>query len=181
MMIAQNTGTEQRFIKLYKSYIDEVYQFIHARSGFDAPVAEDITQDVFLDVFKGLDKFKGLCSERTWVFKIARNKLSDFYRKQYSKEYETCDIDEVRQVPDSAQDIDLQMEKSFEAGFVRECLAKLPVQYRIILLMKYVDGKSVNQIAEITNKSHKATESMLQRAKRTFINEYQSLKTMEER
>jgi len=179
-VIVQNTGTEQRFIKLYKSYIDEVYQFIYTRSGFDAPVAEDITQDVFLDVFKGLDKFKGLCSERTWVYRIARNKLSDFYRKQSSQEYETCDIDEARQVSDSTQDIDFQMEKAFEARFVRECLGKLPSTYRIILLMKYVDGKSVHQIAEITNKSHKATESMLQRAKKTFINEYKSLKMKEE-
>ena len=180
-MRAKDTGTEQRFIDLYHSYIDEVYHFIYLRSGFDAPVAEDITQDIFLDVFKGLDKFRGLCSQRTWVYKIARNKLSDFYRKQYSKGYETCDIDKAQHLLDSTQDIDLQMEKAFEARFVRECLGKLASQYRILLLMKYADGKSVNQIAEITNKSHKATESMLQRAKKAFINEFKSLITSEER
>ena len=180
-MRAQDTGTKQDFIDLYNSYIDEVYQFIYLRSGFDAPVAEDITQDIFLDVFKGMGKFKGLCSERTWVYRIARNKLSDFYRKQYSREYETCDIDEAQQLSDSTQDIDLQMEKAFEARVVRECLGKLPSPYRLILLMKYADEKSIKQIAEITNKSHKATESILQRAKRTFINEYKSSKTREVR
>lgn len=175
-MWTQNTGTEQRFIKLYRSYIDEVYQFVYFRSGFDVPLAEDITQEIFIDIFKGLDSFKGFCSERTWVFKIARNKLIDFYRKQYSKEYELCEINEALQLSDSNYDIDLQIEKSFEAGVVRECLKKLPSQYRIILFMKYVDGKSVNQIAEIINKSHKASESMLQRAKKTFIKEYKSSK-----
>jgi len=176
-MWRQDTEKEQRFIELYKSYIDEVYQFIYVRSGFDPPIAEDITQDIFLDIFKGLDKFRGLCSERTWIYKIARNKLSDFYRKQYSQEYETCDIDEARQLPDSTQDMDIQMEKLFEARLVRECLGKLPLQYRLALLMKYMDDKSVNRIAEITNKSPKATESMLQRAKRAFIKEYKSSKT----
>jgi RNA polymerase sigma-70 factor (ECF subfamily) len=156
--------------------MDEVYQFIHTRSGYDTPVTEDITQDIFLDVFKGLNKFRGLCSERTWVYRIARNKLSDFYRKQYSQEYEICDLDEALQIPDTSQDIDIQMEQSFEARFVRECLGKLPIQYRIILLMKYVDSKSISQIAEIINKSYKATESLLQRAKKTFIKEYQSIK-----
>ena len=179
-MWRQNTEKEKRFIGIYKSYIDEVYQFIHVRSGFDPQAAEDITQDIFLDVLRGLDKFKGLCSERTWVYQIAKNKLSDFYRRHYSRDYETCDIDEARQLPDSTQDIDIQMEKSFEAKFVRECLGKLHSQYRIILLMKYADGKSVNQIAEITDKSYKATESMLQRAKKSFIKEYQSSKTKEE-
>ena len=180
LMWKQDTEKEQRFIEIYKLYIDEVYQFIYSRSGFDSSLAEDITQDIFVDIFRGFDKFKGLCSERTWVYKIARNKLSDFYRKHCNQEYEICDIDEAQQFPDSTQDIDLLIDKSFEIRFVRECLGKLPLQYRIILIMKYVDDKSVNQIAEITNKSNKAVESMLHRAKKTFIKEYKSFKAREE-
>jgi len=180
-MGARETEKEQRFIELYKSYVDEVYQFIYARSGFDPAASEDITQDIFLDILGGLDRFKGLCSERTWVYKIARNKLNDFYRKQYGQKFEACDIDEAGQLHDPAQDIDVQMEKSFESRFVRECLDKLPLHYRITLLMKYVDDKSVKQIAEIANRSPKATESMLQRAKGAFIKEYQSSKEREER
>jgi len=172
---------EQRFIELYKSYIDEVYRFIYARSGLNPSVAEDITQDIFLDILKGLDRFKGLCSERTWVYKIARNKLNDFYRKQYGQKFEACDIDVAGQLHDPAQDIDAQMEKSFESQLVCGCLDKLPLHYQITLLMKYVDGKSVKQIAEIANRSPKATESMLQRAKGAFIKEYQSSKDREER
>jgi len=171
-MWIQDTEKEQRFVDIYKSYIGEIYQFIYMRCGFDTPVAEDISQDIFLDVFKGLDKFKGFCSERTWVYRIARNKLSDFYRKQYSQEYKTCALDEALQLPDLSQDMDIRMEKAFEAQFVRTCLGKMPLQYRLILLMKYVDDKNVNQIAETINKSYKATESMLQRAKKSFIKEY---------
>lgn len=180
-MSARKTEKEQRFIELYRSYVDEVYQFIYARSGFAPAVAEDITQDIFLDILKGLDRFKGLCSERTWVYKIARNKLNDFYRKQYGRKFETCDMDEAGQLRDPAQDMDTQMEKSFESRFVHECLDKLPLHYRITLLMKYIDGKSVKQIAEVASKSTKATESMLQRAKGAFIKEYQSSKEREER
>jgi len=179
-MKTQDSEKEQRFIKLYKSYIDEVYQFIYMRSGFSPPIAEDITQDIFLAVFKGLDKFKGLCSERTWIYKIARNKLNDFYRTQYSIKYELCDFKEAQQLHDPAQDMDLLIESSFESQFIRECLEKLPLQYHVILIMKYVDGKSIHQISEIINKSHKAAESMLQRAKGAFIKEYVSSKTREE-
>ncbi len=53
-MNMREAGKEQRFLAVYKAYVDEVYQFIHARSGFDPAVAEDITQDIFLDVFKGI-------------------------------------------------------------------------------------------------------------------------------
>jgi RNA polymerase sigma-70 factor (ECF subfamily) len=64
------------------------------RAGLNQAAAEDITQEVFTDVYKGLSGFKGLCSERTWVFKIARNKLNDFYRKQYNSGFELVEIDD---------------------------------------------------------------------------------------
>jgi RNA polymerase sigma-70 factor (ECF subfamily) len=171
---------EKRFVALYQTYIDEIYQFIYARSGFIPTISEDITQDIFLDVLKGMDKFKGLCSERTWIYKIARNKLNDYYRKQYNLKIDLCDINEVEQAHEPTQDIDIQMEKIFESRFIRGCLDRLPAHYRIALLMKYVDGKSVKQIAEIADKSPKATESMLQRAKGAFIKQYKLSKEREE-
>lgn len=180
-MITRETKKEHKFIVVYREYVDEVYQFIYARSGFGPALAEDITQDIFLDVFKGLDKFKGLCSERTWIFRITRNKLNDFYRKQYRKKFETCGIDNAAQLHDLSQDVEAQLVRSFESRFVRECLDKLPLHYRITLLMKYVDGKSIKQIAETADISPKAAESMLQRAKGTFIKEYQSSIKREER
>ncbi len=170
---------EQRFTEIYQSYVDEVYQFIYARSGFVPTIAEDITQDIFLDILKGLDRFRGLCSERTWIYKVARNKLNDYYRRHYR--FETCDIDEAGQFYDPAQDIDSMMSQSFESRLVRECLNNLPSHYRLTLLMKYADEKSIKQIAEIGGKSVKATESVLQRAKAAFIKEYQTFKEKEER
>jgi RNA polymerase sigma-70 factor (ECF subfamily) len=179
-MRARETDKEQQYITAYNAYVDEVYRFIYARSGFAPAVAEDITQDIFLDVLKGMDKFKGLCSERTWVFRIARNKLNDFFRKQYSQRLEVCEIDEAEPLADREQTMDWQMEKSFQNQSVRECLTKLPAHYRMALLMKYVDGKSVKQIAEIANKTPKATERMLQRARSAFIKEYQLSKEREQ-
>ena len=179
-MNAWETEKEQKFIKLYQSYVDEVYQFIYARSGFVAAIAEDITQDIFLDIFRGLDRFKGFCSERTWVYKIAKNKQNDFYRRQYRNKVETCEMNEAELLHDPAQDIDRRMEKSFESRFIRDCLDKLAPHYQMILLMKYADDKSIKQIAEITGKSLKATESALQRAKGAFIKGYQTLKESEE-
>ena len=67
---------EQRFVKLYEAYLDEVYRYVWVRTGLHSAVAEDITQEIFLDVFRGFDRFKGLSSEKTWVMKIARNKVS---------------------------------------------------------------------------------------------------------
>jgi RNA polymerase sigma-70 factor (ECF subfamily) len=140
----------------------------------DPALAEDITQDIFLDVLKSMGDFKGLCSNRTWIFKIAKNKLFDFYRKQYRQRIELVDMDGpiAEGLCDPEQDTEKLMESALECQLVCDCLNRIPEHYRITLMLKYVDGKSVKQIAALTNKSLKATESLLQRAKNAFIREY---------
>jgi len=173
MSMAKNRK-EEKFISLYQAFVSEIYRYVFLRTGLDAVLAEDITQDIFIDVYKGMGEFKGLCSNRTWIFRIAKNKLSDFYRKQYRQKVEFVDIDNplTEGLSDSEQDTDKLMESALESQMVCDCLNRIPRHYRIALLLKYVDGKSVKQIAELTDKTSKAVESLLQRAKNAFIKEY---------
>ena len=167
---------EEKFILLYQNTVDEVYQYVFLRVGFDVSTAEDITQDIFLDVLKGLNGFKGLCSERTWIFRIAKNKLYDFYRKQYNQKTIVVEIDDriAEQIDDQAQNVEQWLELAFESQAVIDCLNSLPHHYKTTLLLKYIDGKSIKQIADIAGKSPKAIESLLQRAKTAFIVRYPS-------
>ena len=137
---------ENKFIQTYRLYVDEIYQYVYLRTGMNKALAEDITQEIFVDVFKGMSSFKGLSSERTWIYKITKNRLNDFYRKQYRSKFE--------------------MEK------VQHCLDDLLEQYKIVLVLKYIDEKSVKDIASILGKSPKAIESILQRAKNAFVKSY---------
>ena len=168
---------EEKFIALYRTYVNKIYRYIFLRTGLDAARAEDITQDIFLDVLIGLGRFKGLCTYRTWIFKIARNKLHDFYRKQYRQRTETVDINDAltEGLSDPLQDIEKVVESALESQRVCECLKKIPEHYRIVLMLKYADGKSIKQIANLINKSPKAIESLLQRSKNAFIKEYELL------
>lgn len=176
-----NGNSEEQFKKIYAQYVDEIYQYIFLRTGLNTVIAEDLTQDVFLDVFKGLKQFKGLCSERTWVFKITKNKVNDFYRKHYRQCLEPVHIEAelTAEISDPKQDLDAFMEKSFKSQGIIDCLNQLPEHYKAVLLLKYIDGRSVKEIAVITNKSVKAIENILLRAKAGFIKAYQSLKTEE--
>ncbi|NLC68150.1 MAG: RNA polymerase sigma factor [Clostridiaceae bacterium] len=180
MNMAENRK-EEKFISLYQSHVDEIYRYVFLRTGLDVALAEDITQEIFIDVFKGMGRFKGLCSNRTWIFKIAKNKIADFYRKQYRQKVEFVDIDDsiTDGLDDPLQDTESMVESAFESQMVCECLNRIPEHYRITLILKYVDGKSIKQIAEITDKSSKAIESLLKRSKNTFIKEYRLLRKKE--
>lgn len=165
---------EQKFILIYHSYVNEIYQYVYLRTGMSKALAEDVTQEIFMDIYKGFSGFKGLCSERTWVYKIARNKLNDFYRKQYSPKFEIVEMNDymTEHIDDSSQDIQELMIKSFERKKVCTCLNELQEQYKIVLVLKYIDDKTVKEIATIVGKSTKAIESILHRAKKAFIKSY---------
>lgn len=123
---------EKKFVSVYHSYVNEVYQYVYMRTGMSKTLAQDITQDIFMDVFRGLSGFKGLCSERTWIFKIARNKLNDLYRKQYSAQFDTIEIDEEEIPTEQQKEIMLNrilMESNAENTSGIDKLKKMIVSY----------------------------------------------------
>ena len=172
---------ENKFIQIYRQYVDEIYQYVFLRTGMSKVLAEDMTQEIFVDVFKGISSFRRLSSERTWIYKIAQNKLNDFYRKQYRSKFEMINFDTIQyeQFEDPSQDIQELMIKSFEREKVQSCLDGLLEQYKIVLILKYIDEKRVKDIASILGKSPKAIESILQRAKNAFMKAYEEYEKKE--
>ena len=172
---------ENKFIQIYRQYVDEIYQYVFLRTGMSKVLAEDMTQEIFVDVFKGISSFRRLSSERTWIYKIAQNKLNDFYRKQYRSKFEMINFDTIQydQFEHPSQDIQELMIKSFEREKVQSCLDGLLEQYKIVLILKYIDEKRVKDIASILGKLPKAIESILQRAKNAFMKAYEEYEKKE--
>lgn len=75
---------------------------------------------------------------------------------------------------DHNQDIQAGFIQSYESNRVKECLQSLPQPYGIVLTLKYIDEKSVKEIAAMLFRTPKAIESILQRAKSAFIKAYKS-------
>lgn len=174
----QTKRNETKFIQLYNLYVDEIYQFAYLRTGFNIQQSEDLTQDIFLEVYTSIGKFRGLCSERTWIFKIARNKLNDFYRKQYKSYMDCIDIndEEVEAIADLSQDIESEILREYDNQLIKKCLDKISEHYKLIITLKYIDELSVKEIANLLGKTTKAVDSMLQRAKQAYIKQYIQVK-----
>ena len=165
---------EKRFVKVYETYFSEVYRYVFVRTGLVSSAAEDIAQEIFLDVFRGFDRFKGLCSEKTWVMRIARNKVYDYYRRKTRKCFEIIGLDDesALQIPDVREDVQTLIESVADRNTVVACLKSLPEHYKMALLLKYADGRSIKEIAAITDKTCKSIDNTLQRAKQAFIKQY---------
>lgn len=137
------------FWKLYDKYIDKIYKYIYLKTS-SKDIAEDITSDVFLSALNKIDSFKIYdgCSIQAWLYKIACNKVIDFYRTNKETE-EIWDYLEMSRNENFWENLD-NKEKLKE---IFNFLKTSKKEYREIFILRVWDNLSYNEIAEITGKS----------------------------
>lgn len=132
------------------------------RKGIPAEHIEDLVGDVILGVCRGIDSFDGeRATLKTWVYTIANNKISDFWRK-YNR-YQSVELTETTRT----ETLVVRDEPAKRIAFY-EALEQMKSASREILLLKYKDGLGVGEIAEQLDLTYKAAESRLTRARREF-------------
>ena len=85
-------GDEQSFSILVKKYLDSVYSFAYIYVK-DGSIAEDITSDVFLKVFKNIKKFDKNKKFKTWIFEITKNTALDYIKKKKDINFSSIELD----------------------------------------------------------------------------------------
>jgi len=147
-------------------HADAVFRYVNHRLAPRADLVEDVVQDVFLAALASLASFHGTSSLRTWLLGIARHKVEDHYRRRLrapeplDEEAAGSLVDDP--LPDEAIDRQRAREKAHQV------LQQLHEAYRLVLLWRYWENRSVRDIAEATGKTEKAVERMLARARARF-------------
>jgi RNA polymerase sigma-70 factor (ECF subfamily) len=176
---------EQSFIKLLKQgkqsafglLLDEYQQKVFGTCISFVPNkedAEDIAQEVFLEVFKSISKFKGDAKLATWIYRIATNKSLEFIRKKNTKKRfgfmqrimgVEIPIDQTNYFTEFNHP-GILMENKEKLAIIFKAIDMLPASQRVIFTLAKIDGKSYQEIVEITGKSLSSVESTLFRAKK---------------
>jgi RNA polymerase sigma-70 factor (ECF subfamily) len=130
---------------LYARHHLRIYRFV-LRLVNDAPTAEDLTSDVFLDVWKQAGRFEGRSQVSTWMLSIARHKAMSALRRRTD---DALDDEIVAKIPDSTDNAEVILQKQNESAVLRECLTQLSPAHREIIDLVYYHEKSVAEVAEI--------------------------------
>lgn len=141
-------GDKEAFGTLYDTYLDAVYRFVFFRIGIKEE-AEDITETTFVSVFTHIDTYKehGLPFE-AWLFRIARNKIIDYYRKKK----QTVTLDAVVGLEDTKQGPEKKTEIALTKEMVMKKLRELPDTYQEIIILKYIEERDNEEISTILDK-----------------------------
>lgn len=138
--------------------------------------AEDIAQEVFLEVFKSISKFKGDAKLSTWIYRIATNKCLEFIRKKNTKKRfafmqtilgNEIPIDKTNYFTEFNHP-GIVLENKEKSATIFKAINTLPESQRVIFTLAKIDGKSYQEIVEITGKSLSSVESVMFRAKKSL-------------
>lgn len=144
-------------------YSDAVYAYVRHRLMPRPELVPDLVQEVFLAAWQNLGKFQG-DSLRAWLIGIARHKIEDFYRRRLRDIEVPNDGFEPAVLPM----IEEQIDGSARRAKVLKTLARMPEGYAVALLWRYLENRSVREMAQQTGKTEKAMERVLARARQEF-------------
>jgi RNA polymerase sigma-70 factor (ECF subfamily) len=151
------------FQSLYELYFKRVYSYVAARVSNQLDV-EDLVSDIFLLVVKGLPQFKNHhnFSFGAWIFTIARNLVTDFYRRQ-GRTIDTDQLDTLENDVVDPVEIDGPLLEHELATELLTMLKRLPEQRREVIILKYFSGLRNKQIAQVLALDERTVASHLSR------------------
>jgi RNA polymerase sigma-70 factor, ECF subfamily len=163
---------EKAFRKVVEAFKKNVYHtcfgFVHNKQD-----AEDIAQDVFIELYRSVTKFRGDSKLSTWVYRICVNKSLNHIRKHKNSKLLYPIEMLFRGVRDEDSRVEMTEPSSHEDGVERkemkrvlhQAIDSLPENQRTAFTLSKFDDLSYNEIAEVMKTSLSAVESLIHRAK----------------
>ena len=136
-------GDERAFSLIVRAYETPVFNYVLRVVG-DRPLAEDLTQEVFLRVFQGLPAFSSRSLFTTWLFQVAKNRVLDELRAIERRPRQTVQVDDMPQL----EVVDRPIEQAETMDAVWRAVAAMPVDLKLALLLRDIVGLSYAEIAE---------------------------------
>jgi RNA polymerase sigma-70 factor, ECF subfamily len=160
-------GEPQAVSDFYKQYSGKINNYLvkHLPTSEDA---QELTNDVFLESIDSMHMLSKDDNLQAWLFRIAHNKMVDYYRKRKIKSMLLSQIPYLEIIANEISQPEFQYEKDRIRDKIEQAILKLSPNHQKILRLHYEENMPVKDIAPIFNLSFKATESLLYRARKQF-------------
>lgn len=161
-------GDMSSFESLYRHTSGLVYSTAY-RITMNKADAEEVTQDVFMKVFRNLDKYEEGTSFKSWIYRIAANTAINCYRKK-SKEFSRReDFDLTVKTQGIPSPINKKIDNDEDRAQISLLLNMLNPDQRACIIFREIEGLSYQQIAEAMNININTVRSRLRRARETLL------------
>ena len=164
-LIAGDDNAYRQIINDYRAPV------IRLCTGFTGSIedAEDLAQDIFIEVFRSINKFKSRSSLSTWIYRIAVNKSLNHIRQlKASKMQRNRSIEELEHGISESDSPEAGLVREEHAEAIHKAIGRLPLSQRTAFILSKYEELKYAEIAEIMKTSVSSVESLLFRAKKTL-------------
>lgn len=145
---------------LYELYLDRIYRYVFYRVG-SVSEAEDLAEQVFLNAWEAIERYEARGAPfAAWLYRLAHNLVVDHYRSKKP----SAPLDEVDEAEEAGDDVATAVEGVLEIQELREALVRLHPDYQRLIVLRFVEGLSHSEVAQIIGKSEGATRVIQHRA-----------------
>lgn len=164
------------FDQLYRDHADRIYRFAQRMCG-EAEDAKDLVQETFFNAYRGLKQFRGDAQLSTWLYTIASRACIRMRRKRQGEPERELSLEEFiptsegefrLQIPTDGMSPEEALENKELRSALRQAIQKLPRKYRLVLVLRDMEGLTAKEVGSIMSLNERAVKSRLHRA-RLFI------------
>ena len=150
-LVENARGDPLAFAELYRHYAVRIYHYLFAHVGIKED-AEDLTTQVFMAVWNGLRRYSEQGSFAAWIFRIARNKVTDWHRRRKPLN----SLDSLEGLAASSGDPFAALLLQEDLHRLRELVASLPPDQKEILRLRYAAGLTYVEMGQVLGKREDA-------------------------
>ncbi len=154
------TAQYDRFLSHYSEFYDRILNYVYYRTGRDRPLAEDLTQEIFLKALESFGSYDPARAFQAWLYTIARNHLTDFYRKRR----ERVSYDALENVLTTDEDVRADIDLRADVDRILAALPALSDDEQELITLRYIQELGTEEICEIVGKKPNAVYVSLHRA-----------------
>lgn len=155
--------SDEVFNKIIEMYGETIYT-IAINTLQDEIAAQDVTQEIFIKIFKGLPSFRGDSKISTWIYRIAKNACYNYFKRE-KKFYNWAQLDLAMGIS-SQNDPEQKYDKTQEKERLHTAISQLPPNHRLAINLYYFNDLSYRETADIMELPLNTLKSYIHRAKK---------------
>ena len=150
---------KRAFEQFYKDNIDRIYRYVFFRVGHNEDVTQDLVSEIFMKALRNFHKYDPEISKSAWIYRIAHNHLANYFRDKKPQ----VDVDDVKYslAGEDGRETLVQTEEQLQLA---EALDQLDQEDRQLVTLKYIQGYSYKEMAEMIDKTSDALKVATHRA-----------------
>jgi RNA polymerase sigma-70 factor (ECF subfamily) len=164
-------GDESAFDRLFTRHQDYVYNVCLGILG-NADDARDCTQETFLRVYRKVAEFRAEAAFSTWLYRVTVNVCVGQLRKRSRVGMSSLEEETVREIADDGPELWVGPVREVDEQLVREVVAELPEDYRVLLVLRYFQDLSYEEMVEVMGYNLSQLKVKLHRARRAFARKW---------